>query len=58
MLARFQGAKGSTTWRKNHPHPVFSADGRRIDYNVNTGKYTQLSLPSEVRQAGFFPEFN
>jgi len=42
MIARFQGAEGATTWRKNHPHPVFSADGKRIYYNVNSGKYTQL----------------
>jgi hypothetical protein len=42
MLARFQGAEGATTWRKNHPHPAFSPDGRRIYYNVNSGRYTQL----------------
>ena len=42
MLARFQGAEGATTWRKNHPHPAFSADGKRVYYNVNRGKFTQL----------------
>jgi hypothetical protein len=42
MIARFQGAEGATTWRKNHPHPSFSPDGKRIYYNVNSGKYTQL----------------
>ena len=42
MLARFQGAEGATTWRKNHPHPAFSADGKRVYYNVNSGKFTQL----------------
>lgn len=42
MIARFQGAEGATTWRKNHPHPAFSPDGKRIYYNVNSGKYTQL----------------
>jgi hypothetical protein len=42
MLARFQGSEGATTWRKNHPHPAFSPDGKRIYYNVNSGKYTQL----------------
>lgn len=49
MIARFQGAEGATTWRKNHPHPAFSADGKRIYYNVNSGKYTSLfvaELPS------------
>jgi len=42
MIAKFQGAEGATTWRKNHPHPSFSADGKRIYYNVNSGKFTQL----------------
>jgi hypothetical protein len=42
MIARFQGDEGATTWRKNHPHPAFSADSRRIYYNVNSGKYTRL----------------
>jgi hypothetical protein len=42
MIARFQGSEGATTWRKNHPHPAFSPDGRRIYYNVNSGPYTQL----------------
>jgi len=42
MIARFQGAEGAASWRKNHPHPVFSPDGSRIYYNVNSGKYTQL----------------
>lgn len=42
MIARFQGAEGATTWRKNHPHPAFSPDSKRIYYNVNSGKYTQL----------------
>jgi len=42
MIARFQGAEGATTWRKNHPHPAFSPDGKRIYYNVNSGKYTRL----------------
>ena len=42
MVAKFQGAEGATTWRKNHPHPAFSADGKRIYYNVNQGTYTRL----------------
>lgn len=44
MIARFQGSEGATTWRKNHPHPAFSADGKRIYYNVNSGEYTQLHV--------------
>ena len=42
MVAKFQGTEGAATWRKNHPHPAFSADSRRIYYNVNSGKYTRL----------------
>lgn len=44
MIDRFRGDEGATTWRKNHPHPIFSADGRRIYYNVNRGPYTQLHV--------------
>jgi hypothetical protein len=42
MIARFRGDEGATTWRKNHPHPAFSPDGKRIYYNVNSGPYTRL----------------
>ena len=42
MIDRFRGDEGATTWRKNHPHPAFSPDGKRIYYNVNSGKYTRL----------------
>jgi len=36
------GSKGAASWRRSHPHPVFSADGKRIYFNVNSGKWTQL----------------
>ncbi len=42
MIAKFQGDQGADTWRKNHPHPVFSPDGKRIYYNVNSGEFTTL----------------
>lgn len=42
MIARFRGDQGAKSWRKNHPHPAFSPDGKRIYYNVNSGEYTQL----------------
>ena len=41
-IAKFQGDEGATTWRKNHPHPAFSPDGKRIYYNVNSGPWTTL----------------
>ena len=52
MLARFQGAEGATTWRKNHPHPAFSPDGKRIYYNVNSGKYTRLFVAERGEPVG------
>ncbi len=44
VLHRFDNARGARSWRKNHPHPVFSADGRRIYFNVNEGEWTQLHV--------------
>lgn len=42
VLRRFNNAGGAASWRKNHPHPIFSADSRRIYFNVNDGEWTQL----------------
>lgn len=42
MLHSFDQTKGAKSWRRNHPHPVFSADGRRIYYNVSDGEFTRL----------------
>lgn len=42
VLHRFNNSKGATTWRKNHPHPIFSPDSRRIYFNVNETNWTQL----------------
>lgn len=44
ILHRFQNNRGAKSWRVNHPHPVFSADGRRIYYNVNEGEWTRLHV--------------
>jgi len=41
-IHRFDNSRGAKSWRHNHPHPVFSADGRRIYYNVNDGPWTRL----------------
>ncbi len=48
VLHRFDNSHGAKSWRKNHPHPIFSADGRRIYFNVNESEWTQL----HVAQAG------
>ena len=42
MVQKFAGDRGARSWRVSHPHPVFSADGKRIYYNVNAGEHTQL----------------
>ncbi|HEV7401906.1 MAG TPA: hypothetical protein VGO11_03235, partial [Chthoniobacteraceae bacterium] len=44
VLQIFSNAKGAKTWRHNHPHPTFSADGRRVYYNVNSGDWTTLMV--------------
>ena len=42
VIHKFGGSKGAKSWRKSHPHPAFSADGKRIYFNVNEGEWTQL----------------
>lgn len=42
ILHKFDNSHGAESWRKSHPHPVFSADGKRIYFNVNSGPWTQL----------------
>lgn len=40
----FKRTAGARSWRKSHPHPVFSPDGERIYYNVNEGPWTELRV--------------
>jgi hypothetical protein len=42
ILHHFNNSRGARSWRKNHPHPSFSADGRRVYFNVNSGDWTEL----------------
>lgn len=42
LLHRFDNSQGARSWRKNHPHPIFSPDGQRIYFNVNDGPWTRL----------------
>lgn len=44
LLHSFDQSKGAKSWRRNDPHPVFSADGRRIYYNVSDGPLTRLFM--------------
>ena len=51
LLHRFQNNRGAKSWRVNHPHPVFSADGKRIYFNVNAGDWTQLYVAELADEA-------
>ncbi|PAW79082.1 MAG: hypothetical protein B9S32_03760 [Verrucomicrobia bacterium Tous-C9LFEB] len=42
IIYRFDNYKGANSWRRSHPHPVFSADGRRIYFNVSADRWTRL----------------
>lgn len=42
VINQADGSKGARSWRRPHPHPVFSADNQRIYFNMNSGKWTQL----------------
>jgi Tol biopolymer transport system component len=44
VLYCFDNSQGARSWRRSHPHPVFSADGRRIYFNVSAGPWTQLHV--------------
>jgi Tol biopolymer transport system component len=51
ILDKFDNTQGATSWRHNHPHPVFSADGHRIYYNVNDGPWTRLMVAEAAESA-------
>ncbi len=51
VLDVFDNSRGAETWRHNHPHPVFSSDGKRIYYNVNSGPWTRLMVAEAREQA-------
>ncbi|MFC5455175.1 hypothetical protein [Prosthecobacter fluviatilis] len=44
LLHSFAQNGGAKSWRRNHPHPIFSADGKRIYYNVSDGAFTRLMV--------------
>ncbi|MGD8240764.1 MAG: hypothetical protein PVH68_19600 [Armatimonadota bacterium] len=41
-IHQFDNSKGATSWRRSHPHPIFSPDGRRLYFNVSADKWTRL----------------
>jgi Tol biopolymer transport system component len=42
VVHRFENGRGAASWRRSDPHPVFSADGRRIYFNTSAGRFTSL----------------
>jgi Tol biopolymer transport system component len=42
LVHRFDNTRGAASWRRSHPHPVFSPDGRRIYFNVSADAWTRL----------------
>lgn len=51
VLQIFGNSQGAKTWRHNHPHPSFSADGKRIYYNINEGPWTTLMVAESAAAA-------
>ncbi|MEX2262426.1 MAG: hypothetical protein WD696_10760 [Bryobacteraceae bacterium] len=50
ILHRFGNAHGAASWRVSHPHPSFSADSRRVYFNVSAGQWTELHVAAAAAQ--------
>lgn len=48
VLHKFDNSHGAKSWRVSHPHPVFSADGKRIYFNVSDGEFTRLFVAEQA----------
>ena len=48
IVHRFDHSQAARSWRISHPHPQFSADGRRLYFNVSDGPWTRLHV-AEVK---------
>ena len=42
IVHRFDNSRDAKSWRRNHRHPIFSADGHRIYFNFSEGEFTRL----------------
>lgn len=42
ILHRFDNSKGARSWRRSHPHPAWSADSKRLYFNVSDTQWTRL----------------
>jgi hypothetical protein len=44
LVHSFDQSQGAKSWRVSHPHPAFSADNKRIYFNMSDGPYTRLMV--------------
>lgn len=44
LLDRFDESKGTASWRRCHPHPVFSPDGARLYYTTSDTEWSRLRV--------------
>ena len=44
LIDRFDESKGTASWRRCHPHPVFSADGTRLYYTTSDTEWSRLRV--------------
>lgn len=44
VIHTFDLTGGARSWRRNHPHPVFSPDGKRLYFNSAAGSWSRLSV--------------
>lgn len=44
IVHRFDDSRGAKSWRRTNPHPIFSADGRRLYFNVGEAARTRLHV--------------
>jgi len=44
VLHTFDLTGGAQSWRRNHPHPVFSPDGKRLYFNSAAGAWSRLMV--------------
>ena len=44
LIDRFDESKGTASWRRCHPHPVFSPDGQRLYYTTSDTEWSRLRV--------------
>jgi hypothetical protein len=44
LIDRFDESRGAASWRRCHPHPVFSPDGQRLYYTTSDTEWSRLRV--------------